>query len=190
MRFAVVRYLGVGPSLLRWLRTLYDIVSLAAVWRGTRTPGRENLSQMKSVRACVMSLVVIAICMAAANMTACSIMHTPVPTPPPDFTPRPTPGGGANTIDVTATDFVQHSLTVKRGSEVTFVVRLDSGPHILCLGKNGHCDPSLPGPRELSEDGGFSVDAGQSLTVDFISRGVYPITDPIYPGMNTVITVT
>lgn len=137
-----------------------------------------------------MSFAAVALMVVAASMAACSIMQTPVPTPPPDFTPRPTPGGGANTIDVAATDFVQHSLTVKRGSEVTFAVRLDSGPHILCLGKNGHCDPSLPGPPELTEDGGFSVDAGQSLTVDFISPGVYPITDPIYPGMNTVITVT
>ncbi|HEU5349709.1 MAG TPA: hypothetical protein VFU63_13945, partial [Ktedonobacterales bacterium] len=72
----------------------------------------------------------------------------------------------------------------------TFVVRLDSGPHILCLGKNGHCDPSLSGPPELRQDGGFSLDAGQALTVVFISPGVYPITCSIYPSMNTVITVT
>jgi plastocyanin len=109
---------------------------------------------------------------------------------PADFTPRPTPGGGANTIDLTTTDFVQHALTVKHGSEVVFVVRLDSGPHILCLGKNGQCDPSLPGPQELRQDGGFSVDAGQTLILDFPSPGVYPITCSIYPSMNLVITVT
>lgn len=126
----------------------------------------------------------------AMGPTACSLTRAPTPTPPADYTQRPTPGGGENSIDVTAMDFVQHSLTVKRGSEVTFVVRLDSGPHILCLGRNGHCDPSLPGPQELRQDGGFSVDAGQSLTVDFVAPGVYPITCSIYPSMNMVITVT
>lgn len=126
----------------------------------------------------------------ATSLAACSIAQAPVPTVPPDFTPRPTPGGGKNTIDVTATDFIQHTLTVTRGTSVTFVVRLDSGPHILCLGKNGHCDPSLSGPPELRQDGGFSLDAGQALTVDFIAPGVYPITCSIYPSMNTVITVT
>jgi plastocyanin len=124
------------------------------------------------------------------SLAACSIGRAPTPTPPADFTPRPTPGGGANTIDLTTTDFVQHALTVKHGSEVVFVVRLDSGPHILCLGKNGQCDPSLPGPQELRQDGGFSVDAGQTLILDFPSPGVYPITCSIYPSMNLVITVT
>ncbi|HEX6122859.1 MAG TPA: hypothetical protein VFY89_06855 [Ktedonobacterales bacterium] len=145
---------------------------------------------MKRVRWIALPLIVCALFAAPASLAACSIMRTPTPTPPPDFTPRPTPGGGANTIDVTATDFAPHALTVTRGSEVMFVVRLDSGPHILCLGKNGHCDPTYPGPPELSEDGGFSVDAGQSLTVDFVSPGVYPVTDAIYPMMNVVITVT
>jgi len=42
----------------------------------------------------------------------------------------------------------------------------------------------------LRQDGGFSVDAGQSLTVDFFSPGVYPISCAIYPSMNMVITVT
>jgi plastocyanin len=145
---------------------------------------------MKIARNFAISLVVIVLLVGTASIAACSIVRAPTPTPPPDFTPRPTPGGGSDTIDVTATDFVQHTLTVKRGTNVTFVIRLDSGPHILCLGKNGHCDPSLPGPPELSQDGGFSVDAGQSLTVDFAAPGVYPITDSIYPSMNTVITVT
>ncbi|MGE5335062.1 MAG: hypothetical protein ACM3N4_10215 [Nitrososphaerota archaeon] len=126
----------------------------------------------------------------ATSLTSCAIVRAPAPTPPPDFTPRPTPGGGANTIDMTATDFARHSLTIKRGSEVTFVVRLNSGPHIICLGKNGTCDPSLPGPPELRQDGGFSLDAGQSLTLDFTSPGVYPITCSIYPSMNVTITVT
>lgn len=126
----------------------------------------------------------------ALTLTACSIVQTPVPTPPPDYTPRPTPGGGKNSVDLTTTDFAQHTLTVKHGEEVDFVVRLDSGPHILCLGRNGQCDPSLPGPPELRQDGGFSVDAGQTLSVVFASPGDYHITCSIYPSMNMVITVT
>lgn len=145
---------------------------------------------MKIARSFIVTLTVIVLFVAPASLTACSLLGTSVPTPSPDFTPRPSPGGGANTVDVTANDFVPHALTVKRGSGVTFVVRLDSGPHILCLGKNSHCDPKAPGPPELRADGGFSVDAGQSLTVDFVTPGVYPITDAIYPTMNMVITVT
>lgn len=145
---------------------------------------------MKLARRVVLSLTVMVALVAPAGLAACSIVGTTAPTPAPDFTPRPTPGGGANTVDVTANDFAPHALTVKRGSEVTFVVRLDSGPHILCLGRNGHCDSALQGPRELRQGGGFSVDAGEYLTVDFVSPGVYPVTDVIYPAMNTVITVT
>lgn len=145
---------------------------------------------MKTPRALVAFLFLAALLLLTMSLTACSITRASTPTHPADYTPRPTPGGGANSVDVTARDFGEHSLTVKRGAEVTFVVRLDSGPHILCLGTNGHCDPSLSGPQELRQDGGFSVDAGQSLTVDFVSPGVYPITCAIYPSMNMVITVT
>jgi plastocyanin len=141
---------------------------------------------MKTRHAAVILPLTLALLLLTISMTACSIMSTQSSV---DFKPRPTPGGGKNTIDVTATDFVQHTLTVKRGSAVAFVVRLDSGPHILCLGKNGHCDPTLPGPLELRQDGGFSVDAGQTLTLDFESPGIYPITCSIYPSMNVVITV-
>lgn len=145
---------------------------------------------MKIARNLATSLVMMVALVTPVGLAACAIVRTATPTPPADFTPRPTPGGGANKVDVAATDFVQHTLSVKQGADVTFVVRLDSGPHILCLGRNGHCDPTAPGPKELRQGGGFSVDAGQSLTVEFISPGVYPITDSIYPSMNMVITVT
>jgi plastocyanin len=145
---------------------------------------------MKTSRTLVAFLVLTAPLLLTTNLTACSITRAEPPTPPADYTPRPTPGGGPNSVEITARDFSEHKLTVKRGTEVTFVVRLDSGPHILCLGTNGHCDASVPGPPELRQDGGFSVDAGQSLTVDFVSPGVYPITCAIYPSMNMVITVT
>jgi plastocyanin len=145
---------------------------------------------MRIVRGIPGRLTLAALLLISLSLTACSLAQTPESTPPPDFTPRATPGGGANTIDLTTRDFVQHTLTVKRGVDVTFVVLLDSGPHILCLGKDGDCDPDLAGPPELRQDGGFSVDAGQSLTVSFESPGTYPITCSIYPSMNMVIIVT
>ena len=145
---------------------------------------------MKTPRALAVFLFLAAPLLLMISLTACSIMRTQTPTPSANYTPRPTPGGGANSVDITARDFAEHRLTVKRGAEVTFVVRLDSGPHILCLGKDGHCEPSLPGPQELRQDGGFSVDAGQALTLEFVSPGIYPITCAIYPSMNMVITVT
>lgn len=145
---------------------------------------------MKTSRALATLLFLTVSLMLTISLTACSINRASTPTPPTNFTPRPTPGGGVNSVAITAMDFAKHRLTVKHGTEVTFVVRLDSGPHILCLGTDGHCDPSLPGPQELRQDGGFSVDAGQSLTLDFVSPGNYPITCAIYPSMNMVITVT
>lgn len=145
---------------------------------------------MKSPRTLVAFVFLTAPLLLTIGLSACSITRAPTPTPPADYTPRPTPGGGPNSVEITARDFAEHRLTVKRGTEVTFVVRLDSGPHILCLGKDGDCDPALPGPQELRQDGGFSVDAGQSLTLDFVSSGIYPITCAIYPSMNMVITVT
>lgn len=128
--------------------------------------------------------------MLAMVLAGCDLAQATTPTPPPDFTPRPTPGSGANSIEVTSRDFSQHAISITQGNAVIFVVRLDSGPHILCLGRNGYCDPSQAGPRELRQNGGFSVDAGQSLTVTFDQPGVYPITCAIYPSMNLVVTVT
>jgi plastocyanin len=145
---------------------------------------------MKTPRTLVAFVFLTAPLLLTMSLAACSITRSSTPTPPADYTPRPTPGGGPNSVEITARDFAEHRLTVKRGTEVTFVVRLDSGPHILCLGKDGDCDPALPGPQELRQDGGFSVDAGQSLTLDFVSSGIYPITCAIYPSMNMVITVT
>jgi len=166
-------------------------VTLAAIWppAQSRQSNSGIVSRMKTPRALVIFLFLTMLPL-TMNLAACSLTRASTPTPPTNYTPRPTPGGGANSVEITARDFAEHKLTVKHGAEVTFVVRLDSGPHILCLGSNGHCDPSLPGPRELRQDGGFSVDAGQSLTLDFVSRGVYPITCAIYPSMNMVITVT
>ncbi len=145
---------------------------------------------MKTPRTLIAFVFLTAPLLLSMSLTACSITRAPTPTPPADYTPRPTPGGGPNSVEITSRDFATHRLTVKRGAEVTFVVRLDSGPHILCLGKDGNCDPALPGPQELRQDGGFNVDAGQSLTLDFVSPGIYPITCAIYPSMNMVITVT
>jgi len=167
-------------------------VTLVAIWRPAQSHQSISgiVSRMKTPRALVTFLILTALLLLTMSLATCSITRASTPTPPTDYTPRPTPGGGPNSVEITARDFAEHKLTVKQGAEVTFVVRLDSGPHILCLGSNGHCDPSLPGPPELRQDGGFSVDAGQSLTLDFVSRGVYPITCAIYPSMNMVITVT
>lgn len=129
--------------------------------------------------------------MLGLSLAACSLMQMPGNTSVSNFTPRATPGGGKNTIEMTTSGFVEHGLSVRRGTAVVFVVQLDSGPHLLCLGKDGTCNPGLHGPKELRQDGGFvSLDAGQTLTVVFTSPGVYPVTCTIYPSMNIVITVT
>jgi plastocyanin len=123
-----------------------------------------------------------------ASLTACTT--APAVTPTATRRPQLTPGTQPNEVDLTATGFVQHAIRIKAGQSVTFVDLLNGGPHILCIGSNSQCQFHAPGPKELLENGGLNIDAGQVRQVPFDQRGVYHITCSIHSNMNLTVTVT
>lgn len=128
----------------------------------------------------------LGVLVAAAMLALAGCGQTSAPSA--DFTPRATPGGFPNEVDLSATAFLRQRLTINAGDTVTFVDRADGGPHILCLGQNGHCDGTLTGPADLAGNG-FRIDANQTKFITFAEAGTYRITCPIYPAMNLTITV-
>ena len=123
-----------------------------------------------------------------AALSAC----TSAPSVAPTATLRPqlTPGTEPHEIDLTATDFVQDSVRIKAGQSVSFVDLLDGGPHLLCIGTDGHCQFHAKAPIVFLQNGGLSIDAGQVRQVEFPDKGTYHITCAIHSTMNTTITVT
>lgn len=109
-----------------------------------------------------------------------------------------TPGGGgqtsntapANTVDMSATDFVQHAITVKAGDTVHFTDPASTGgTHVLCLGHNETCDKTAQGPTKFA-DPGVTINPGDpTLDVVFPTAGTYEITCTVHQNMNVTITV-
>ena len=107
-------------------------------------------------------------------------------------------GGGtsaASTIDMDATNFTTHSITVKANTPITLDNTVGGGGfHILCIGTgNGgtgpsDCDKSGNGPSQLYGDG-MTIQAGQKPTVTFPNTGVYHVICTVHPGMHIDVTV-
>lgn len=95
----------------------------------------------------------------------------------------------ANEVDMGTTNFVQASRTIKAGESIHFVDQQSGTTHILCVGRDGHCDASAKGPQDLTGQG-FTIEPGQSHDVLFDTAGSYTITCTIHPNMNTTITVS
>ena len=104
------------------------------------------------------------------------------------------PNGGAqpspapNEVDMGAYSFVQTSVTISTGQSVHFVDQQSGTMHILCIGKDGHCDGRTTGLGDLSGHG-FTIQPGQSRDVVFDTTGTYTVTCTIHPNMNVTITV-
>lgn len=102
------------------------------------------------------------------------------------------PGGRApaNTVEMSATDFVQHAVTVKAGDTVHFTDPASTGgTHVLCLGHNETCNKSAQGPAKFA-DPGVTVNPGDpSIDVVFATAGTYEITCTVHQNMNVTVTV-
>lgn len=102
------------------------------------------------------------------------------------------PGGGApaNTVDMSATDFVQHAITVKAGDTVHFTDPASTGgTHVLCLGHNETCNKTAAGPAKFA-DPGVTVNPGDpAIDVVFPTAGTYEVTCTVHQNMNVTITV-
>lgn len=98
------------------------------------------------------------------------------------------PNAPANEVDMGAANFAQTSRTISTGQSIHFVDQQSGTMHILCIGRNGHCDASANGPQDLLGQG-FTIQPGQTHDVQFATAGTYPITCTIHPNMNLTVTV-
>lgn len=94
----------------------------------------------------------------------------------------------ANEVDMGATTFVQTSVTISTGQSVHFVDQQSGTTHILCVGKDGHCDSSATAPQDLASPG-LTIQPGQSHDVRFDTAGTYTVTCTIHPNMNVSVNV-
>jgi plastocyanin len=99
-----------------------------------------------------------------------------------------TANAAANEVDMGTANMVQTSRAITAGERIHFVDEQGGATHILCIGKDGNCDTSAKGPQDLTGQG-FTIQPGQSRDVQFDKTGTYPITCPIHPSMNLVVTV-
>jgi plastocyanin len=98
------------------------------------------------------------------------------------------PNAPANEVDMGPASFVQTSRTISTGESIHFVDDQSGTMHIVCIGKDGRCDPNGTGPQALTGQG-FTIQPGQSQDVRFDTAGTFPITCTIHPNMNMVVTV-
>jgi plastocyanin len=94
------------------------------------------------------------------------------------------------TVEMNATNFVVHAITVKAGDTVHFVDPAGSGgTHVICLGKDESCNASATGPAALKAPG-FTINAGNpTKDIVFDTAGTYDITCTVHPDMNVTVTV-
>jgi plastocyanin len=97
---------------------------------------------------------------------------------------------GPNEVSMAAADFSTTSITVKVGQAVHFTDPAGIGAtHTVCLGTDGTCASSAPGPQALQSPG-FTMNSGDpAKDVTFETPGTYKITCSIHPSMNLTVTV-
>jgi plastocyanin len=98
--------------------------------------------------------------------------------------------GSANEVNLTQTDFAQHTVTIPAGTAVRFNNPASGIMHVLCVGDNSRCAPNPQGPTELTASDGLTLAAGQTKDVTFDTPGTYTIACVLHPAMNLTVTVT
>lgn len=93
----------------------------------------------------------------------------------------------ANTVTMNASNFDQHTITIKAGEAVTFD-NSNGAFHQICLGKDMTCNKTAQGPQEVQGDG-FAINGGAKKQVTFATAGTYDITCSVHPNMNLTVTV-
>lgn len=121
---------------------------------------------------------------------------TPLTTPTGTATSGPgTSGAPQSTIGMEASNFTQHSITVKANTPVTLDDTVNGGGfHILCVGSGqggtgpAACDKSGNGPSQLYGNG-LTVQNGTKPTITFPTAGTYHVICTVHPGMFIDVTV-
>ena len=96
-----------------------------------------------------------------------------------------------NTVTMDAGSFLTTSLTIKKGSTITFINDPQRGSlHILIVGKDGQ-ENSEAGAADLGGISGHRIDTGDGWTTPpWTTAGTYHIACTIHPRMNLLVTVT
>jgi plastocyanin len=101
-------------------------------------------------------------------------------------------GSNSNTITMGATTFSTNSITITKGSTLTFVDDQNTGSmHILVTGTQGNFQ-SEAGAPDFGGANGHTFQPGQSFTTGpWNTDGTYHVTCTIHPTtMNLTVTVT
>lgn len=111
-----------------------------------------------------------------------TITTTPLATPTPIPTPTPTANQNTSMIHITSTGFSPNTLTIKKGTTVTFI-NDDTNPH---------WPASNPHPVH-TDYSGFdskkSIDAGGSWSFTFNNAGTWQFHDHLRASIHGAITV-
>ncbi len=101
-------------------------------------------------------------------------------------------GSSSNTITMDATAFSMDTITIAKGSTITFTNAQNSGTqHILVIGNQG-IPATEDGAPDFGGSNGHTVDPGQSFTTGaWDTAGTFHITCLLHPTtMNLIVTVT
>jgi plastocyanin len=103
----------------------------------------------------------------------------------------PTGGAGGNAVEMGATTYTSgNSITIKKGSTITFTDSKDNGSvHILVIGENGTATAESGAP-DLGANG-MTFNPGESKSIGpWTTPGTYHVTCTVHPTtMNLVVTV-
>ncbi len=130
-------------------------------------------------------LVVLVVALALSTLAACG---GPSATAPTGTTPAA--AGAANTVNMTGVQFDVSTITIAKGSTLTFTDPQGGSPHNLVNGSQGQAQPESGVPAFGS--GGQTVAAGASWTTPpWNTAGTFHVTCTYHPTtMTLTVTVT
>lgn len=96
-----------------------------------------------------------------------------------------------NTIRAVGGTFALSSLSIRKGSTITFVDDPNNPAlHILTIGQNGQ-DEAQRGAPDFGGTAGHTIQGGDSwITPPWNTAGTYHVTCTVHPGMNLTVIVT
>ena len=101
------------------------------------------------------------------------------------------PTNNPNTVKTEGSSFNVSSITIKKGSTITFVDDPNNGAlHILVIGQDAQQQPEQGAP-DFSGNSGVRLDIGDSWTTPpWNTAGTYHVACTVHPTMNLTVIVT
>ncbi len=96
-----------------------------------------------------------------------------------------------NTVDTVGASFSPTTISIKKGSTITFVDDADNGAlHILVIGQNAQ-QVNEPGAPDLGGASGIRIDIGNTWTTPpWTIAGTFHVACTVHPAMNLTVIVT